>query len=267
MIFKKWNAYVWMVFMFLAAASSLSLLLLLGYKEEFQGTLLPELIGFCLEGAVFVGIFNLVLQHRERKSKVYALESVAYPVAMVLEKFCGLLFHLKKASSEVSDGNSEMAMSDFLKTYPVEQLQRVNLNNRAPVAPTTAGSISWLEYMVSKARYLKADLDKYLDRYHSYLDIEHVRSFETLLNNSVFERLEMALAMTSRSSLDTPAEMGSFMVTQMFISFEDQPAMFEQFLKELSDVCCIVDSARNSSLLFTQNWTENVSPRIGSELS
>jgi hypothetical protein len=55
--------------------------------EDFEGNLLPELIGFCLEGIFFVGIFSWMQERKDKDRKRELRQSLAGAVGF----FCQLI--------------------------------------------------------------------------------------------------------------------------------------------------------------------------------
>jgi len=53
--------------------------------DAFMGSLVPELIGFCLEGIFFVGIFSWLQERKERERKIELRQSLAGAMGFICQ--------------------------------------------------------------------------------------------------------------------------------------------------------------------------------------
>jgi hypothetical protein len=61
------------------------------YPEDFVGNVLPELIGLCLEGIFFVGIFSWMQENKERKERTELKKSLAGAIGFLCQIINGCL--------------------------------------------------------------------------------------------------------------------------------------------------------------------------------
>lgn len=71
--------------------------------ESFTGTLLPELIGFSLDGLLFIGVLSLIQRKRDRDSKRELKQSLEIHTTLLIEAIkTGNPFHWSKHAMHAS---------------------------------------------------------------------------------------------------------------------------------------------------------------------
>lgn len=261
------DRYYQIALAFLALAVALTSLLLLFFEEEFSGTLLPELIGFCLEGAVFLGIANAIIKHRESVRRKEHLRVAFYPVRNALIAYCNVLFHMKKATANEPGQNGEVDILEFLDTLDAERFVYIPLGENAPVAPSNAASISWHEYLRASTLDFKNAVDKALDRYITLLEAPQSKALEDIANDSCIKSIDMSVAFERTQSNQGFPGTGMAIFAFQFRKFDDRGSSFDNLLSRIRVVAEICVKYCDEPVTVSQNWAANVAPKTGEAFS
>lgn len=89
--------------------------------HDFEGNLLPELIGFCLEGIFFIGLFSWMQERKDRERKMELKQSLAGAVGF----FCQIINSCLNEEDQVqltgSDNWSRQARTNGRKLKELEK--------------------------------------------------------------------------------------------------------------------------------------------------
>jgi len=80
--------------------------------QDFEGNLLPELIGFCLEGIFFVGIFSWMQERKDKERKKELRQSLAGAVGFFCQLINGCLAEADQVKLTGTDNWSRQARTN-----------------------------------------------------------------------------------------------------------------------------------------------------------
>ncbi len=135
----------WLLFMFLSA----------GNEDAFQTNLLPELIGFCLEGFFLVGLFSLIQLRLERERKNQLRQSLRGALQEMLSHMDIALLaeHSEPASSQSLDVDPKLVKALVAKL----QNSDLGLNNMLSIKKAAGRNFSTMHDLIPVAAQLSAD--------------------------------------------------------------------------------------------------------------
>lgn len=126
-----------------------------GNEGAFQNNLLPELIGFCLEGFFLVGLFSLIQLRLERDRKNELRLSLRGALREILSHMDIALLedNAEPASSQSLDQDPKMVKALFVKLHKNELDVRDLLN----LKEAAARNINTMHDLIPVAAQLSAD--------------------------------------------------------------------------------------------------------------
>ncbi len=126
-----------------------------GNEGAFQNNLLPELIGFCLEGFFLVGLFSLIQLRLERDRKNELRLSLRGALREILSHMDIALLedNAEPASSQSLDQDPKMVKALFVKLHKSELDVRDLLN----LKEAAARNINTMHDLIPVAAQLSAD--------------------------------------------------------------------------------------------------------------
>jgi hypothetical protein len=124
-------------------------------EGAFESSLLPELIGFCLEGFFLVGMFSLVQRRNERDRKFELRQSLRGALREILSHLDIALLedHAEPASSETLDRDTQFIRVLFVKLHKSE----LSLNNTLNIKQAAGRNVSTMHDLIPVAAQLSAD--------------------------------------------------------------------------------------------------------------
>lgn len=254
--------------LFGSLAVALSIWLLCFTDEQFTGTLLPELIGFALEGLVFIGLFTAYQKRKDQKQKAEMRATAYRTLYMPIYKYANVLFSMHKATSVVAGECQKVSVSSFLSSLNVENMGHIYMGNDAPVVPTARQKITWCDYIQATTLDLTQSVEKVLDRYGWNLSAKDVETLEAIASNQLINSLKgISEVAHGYSSMPIESAQGSW--TVMFMTHPEGPQFshFQQWVNLLAELAKRVDGSHDEVKedLYL-NWQTNVSPSLGQEL-
>ena len=135
----------WLLFIFLKASN----------EGAFQNSLLPELIGFCLEGFFLVGLFSLIQRRLERDRKFELRQSLRGALREILSHIDIALLeeHAEPASSQSLDLDTQLVKTLFVKLHGGE----LDLNSMLNIKEAAARNFSTMHDLIPVAAQLSAN--------------------------------------------------------------------------------------------------------------
>lgn len=139
----------------LAGLYFLYLFLEISSNEAFQTNLLPELIGFCLEGFFLVGLFSLIQRRLERERKDELRQSLRGALREILSHLDIALLeeYAEPASTQSLDLDPKLVKDLFVKLHSSE----LDLKNTLNIKEAAARNISTMQDLIPVAAQLSAN--------------------------------------------------------------------------------------------------------------
>jgi len=121
----------------------------------FQDNLLPELIGFCLEGFFLVGLFSLIQRRLERERKQELRQSLRGSLREILSHLDVALLeeNAEPASTHSLDHEPSLIRALFVKLHGGE----LDLNSMRSLKAAAARNVSTMHDLIPVAAQLSAD--------------------------------------------------------------------------------------------------------------
>jgi len=121
----------------------------------FQTSLLPELIGFCLEGFFLVGLFSLIQRRIERDRKNELRQSLRGALREILSHLDIALLeeHAEPASSQSLDQDPKLVKALFVKLHNGQ----LDLKSMLNLKEAAARNFSTMHDLIPVAAQLSAD--------------------------------------------------------------------------------------------------------------
>jgi len=121
----------------------------------FQTSLLPELIGFCLEGFFLVGLFSLIQRRLERDRKHELRESLRGALREILSN---LDIALLEENAEPANAQSLDLDPDFVKALYVRlRKNKLDLNSMLNIKESAKRNFSTMHDLIPVAAQLSAN--------------------------------------------------------------------------------------------------------------
>jgi hypothetical protein len=162
----------------------------------FQSSLLPELIGFCLEGFFLVGLFSLVQRRNERDRKLELRQSLRGALREILSHLDIALLeeHAEPASSQSLDLDPKLVRILYVKLHEgqLDLKSMLNIKEAAarnfstmhdliPVAAQlSADHMRWWLAIAESVRHLSEATDKSSVEFAAHKFLKHVGEFDQL---------------------------------------------------------------------------------------
>ena len=124
-------------------------------EGAFQTNLLPELIGFCLEGFFLVGLFSLIQRRLERERKNELRQSLRGALREILSHLDIALLeeYAEPASTQSLDLDPKRVKSLFVKLHDSE----LDLNSMRNIKEAAARNVSTMHDLIPVAAQLSAN--------------------------------------------------------------------------------------------------------------
>lgn len=167
------------------------------YPKDFVGNVLPELIGLCLEGIFFVGIFSWMQEKKERTEKTELKRSLAGAIGFLCQIINGCLQSDQQIRLSGSDNWTRQARSNGrrlndLRDRLKDQELEVSEEGISAIQELLRSRLSTLDSLLSVSAQLShSHLSAYtmilteahkISKHHYYGDREELRrSFSNLL--------------------------------------------------------------------------------------
>jgi hypothetical protein len=121
----------------------------------FQDNLMPELIGFCLEGFFLVGLFSLIQRRIERDRKHEMRQSLRGSLREILSHLDIALLeeHAEPASSDSLDNDPKLVKTLFVKLHATD----LDLNSMRNLKEAAARNLSTMHDLIPVAAQLSAN--------------------------------------------------------------------------------------------------------------
>ena len=162
----------------------------------FQSSLLPDLIGFCLEGFFLVGLFSLIQRRNERDRKLELRQSLRGALREILSHLDIALLeeHAEPASSQSLDLDPKLVRVLYVKLHEgqLDLKNMLNIKEAAarnfstmhdliPVAAQlSADHMRWWLAIAESVRHLSESTDKSSVEFASHKFLKHVGEFDQL---------------------------------------------------------------------------------------
>jgi hypothetical protein len=126
-----------------------------GDVGAFQANLLPELIGFCLEGFFLVGLFSLIQRRLERERKDELRKSLRGALREVLSHLDVALLeeNSEPANTQALDLDPKLVKSLFAELHRSD----LDLNSLLNIKEAAARNLSTMHDLIPVAAQLSAD--------------------------------------------------------------------------------------------------------------
>lgn len=176
----------WLLWLFVKASS----------EGAFQDSLLPELIGFCLEGFFLVGLFSLIQRRIERDRKNELRLSLRAALREILSHLDIALLedNAEPATSDALDHDPKIVRVLFVKLHEgeLDLNDMLNLKEAAgrnfstmhdliPVAAQlSANHMRWWLAIAESVRHLSEATDKESVNYSAFKFLKHLGEFDQL---------------------------------------------------------------------------------------
>ena len=144
-LFLFGTAGVYLFFVFLRA----------GTEGAFQNSLLPELIGFCLEGFFLVGLFSLIQRRQIRERKQELRQSLRGALREILSHLDLALLeeNMEPASTQSLDEDTSLIKTLFVKMHGGE----LDLNSMLSIKQAAERNIGTMHDLIPVAAQLSAN--------------------------------------------------------------------------------------------------------------
>lgn len=168
----------------------------MGDEEAFYDNLLPELIGFCLEGFFLVGLFSLIQRRNERDRKNELRQSLRGALREVLSHLDIALLedHAEPAKSETLDKDlqfvrilfvklheGELSLDDMLNIKQAAARNLSTMHDLIPVAAQlSADHMRWWLAIAESVRHLSEATDKDSINFSAHKFLKHLGEFDQL---------------------------------------------------------------------------------------
>jgi hypothetical protein len=165
-------------------------------EGAFEANLLPELIGFCLEGFFLVGMFSLVQRRNERDRKFELRQSLRGALREILSHLDIALLedHAEPASSETLDRDTQFIRVLFVKlhkselsldsTLNIKQAAGRNVSTMHDLIPVaaqlSADHMRWWLAISESVRHLSEATDKESINFSAHKFLKHLGEFDQL---------------------------------------------------------------------------------------
>ena len=126
-----------------------------GNEGAFQNSLLPELIGFCLEGFFLVGLFSLIQRRQQRDRKNELRQSLRGALREILSHLDTALLkeHTEPASSRSLDVDPQLVSTLLTKL----DKNPPSLNSMLNIKKAATRNVSTMHDLIPVAAQLSAD--------------------------------------------------------------------------------------------------------------
>ena len=167
-----------------------------GSDEAIQTNLLPELIGFCLEGFFLVGLFSLIQRRIERDRKNELRQSLRGALREILSHLDIALLeeHTEPASSQSLDQDPQLVRILFVKlhngeldlksTLSIKEAAGRNfgtMHDLIPVAAQlSADHMRWWLAIAESVRHLSEATDRSGVEFAAHKFLKHLGEFDQL---------------------------------------------------------------------------------------
>ena len=167
-----------------------------GSENAFQSSLLPELIGFCLEGFFLVGLFSLIQRRNERDRKFELRQSLRGALREILSHIDIALLeeNAEPALTETIDKdpqfvrilylklhNGELGLNSMLNIKQAAERNLSTMHDLIPVAAQlSADHMRWWLAIAESVRHLSESTDKSSVNYASLKFLKHLGEFDQL---------------------------------------------------------------------------------------
>jgi hypothetical protein len=176
----------WLLWLFVRAST----------EGAFQNSLLPELIGFCLEGFFLVGLFSLIQRRIERDRKYELRQSLRGALREILSHLDLALLeeNAEPATSDALDKDEKLVRVLFVKLHEGELSLNSMLNIKEaagrnfstmhdliPVAAQlSANHMRWWLAIAESVRHLSEATDKASINFAAFKFLKHLGEFDQL---------------------------------------------------------------------------------------
>ena len=167
-----------------------------GSEDAFQSSLLPELIGFCLEGFFLVGLFSLIQRRNERDRKFELRQSLRGATREILSHIDIALLeeNAEPALTETIDKdpqfvrilylklhNGELGLNSMLNIKQAAERNLSTMHDLIPVAAQlSAEHMRWWLAIAESVRHLSEATDKSGVNFASLKFLKHLGEFDQL---------------------------------------------------------------------------------------
>jgi hypothetical protein len=174
----------------------LMVFLRVGNEDAIQTNLLPELIGFCLEGFFLVGLFSLIQRRLERDRKYELRQSLRGALREILSHLDIALLeeHAEPASSETLDHDQQFVRVLFVKLHNgelglnsmlnIKQAAERNFSTMHDLIPVAAqlspNHMRWWLAIAESVRHLSEATDKASFNFAAHKFLKHLGEFDQL---------------------------------------------------------------------------------------
>jgi hypothetical protein len=180
----------------IAGSYMLYIFLQTGNAGAFQNSLLPELIGFCLEGFFLVGLFTLIQRRLERDRKNELRQSLRGALRELLSHLDIALLeeHAEPASSDSLDLNIELVSvllaklgqntTDLTGMLNIKKAAIRNVNTMHDLIPVaaqlSANHMRWWLALAESVRYLSEATDRASIDFSAHKFLVNLKEFDEL---------------------------------------------------------------------------------------
>ena len=174
----------------------LTIFLGLGNERAFEDNLLPELIGFCLEGFFLVGLFSLIQRRNERDRKNELRQSLRGALREILSHLDIALLeeNAEPAKSDTLDKDQQFVRILFVKLHKgelsldsmlnIKQAAARNLSTMHDLIPVaaqlSADHMRWWLAIAESVRHLSEATDKDSINFSAHKFLKHLGEFDQL---------------------------------------------------------------------------------------
>ncbi len=168
----------------------------MGNEDAFEDNLLPELIGFCLEGFFLVGLFSLIQRRNESDRKSQLRQSLRGALREILSHLDIALLeeNAEPAKSETLDKDQQFVRILFVKLHKgelsldsmvkIKQAAARNLNTMHDLIPVaaqlSADHMRWWLAIAESVRHLSEATDKDSINFSAHKFLKHLGEFDQL---------------------------------------------------------------------------------------
>ena len=157
MISKLKRFWIFAPLLLFGSAGAYLLFLFLKTSNEgaFQDSLMPELIGFCLEGFFLVGLFSLIQRRQVREHKQELRQSLRGALREILSNLDLALLesNVEPASTQSLDQDTKLIKTLFVKLHGGQ----LDLNSMLRIKEAAARNVSTMHDLIPVAAQLSAN--------------------------------------------------------------------------------------------------------------
>ncbi len=258
------KVFQWWPYLLLALALAVSVVVYWSLPVVLEGprgfalNLATEIVGILLT----VGLIDAVLRRREEQERERYRSLALRQLWRPLSRHAELLFNIYKASVERKPEREISQVSDLFDEDYFEQVARLDAAADGPGVRGIGGdAVPWYEWINQEAKRFKDDLERVVDKYAMYLDIDTIDAAERLIDSSFISLVGYGPMIVSNSR-----SIG-YQGPIPLLETQGSSSPIREYTKAFSELVDIYNKTAPSDRKTDPArfmWRDDVSPKIGS---